>query len=183
MWFFRLRLADWSLRGLRKLPTCLFKTVVRICGWTMNGLGKVLALALVTQWGVLVAHGQIRYLTYQAMHSPIPPMPLIQPGQQPVAPTAPAAPARVSVPPIPASALAGPQFDKTEVEKRVIEFQKQRAREGSASAAYELGLRYLKGDGVEKDAALARQWLKQAADAGHAEARKKLAAIAVPPKQ
>ena len=38
---------------------------------------------------------------------------------------------------------------KEEALRKTVEFQKKRAEEGSESAQYELGVRYLKGDGVE----------------------------------
>jgi TPR repeat protein len=56
----------------------------------------------------------------------------------------------------------------------VLAFQQQRAQESSTSAQYELGMRYLKGDGVEKDTRQARHWLELAAKGGNTEARYKL---------
>jgi TPR repeat protein len=63
---------------------------------------------------------------------------------------------------------------KAEAVRKTVEFQKMRAEEGSESAQYELGLRYLKGDGVEKDEALGRKWLKESAKNGYAAATRKL---------
>jgi len=68
---------------------------------------------------------------------------------------------------------------KTEAQRakeleRVIAFQRQQAAAGKASSQYDLGLRYLKGDGVTQDAEAARKWLSAAADRGHEEARQKL---------
>jgi hypothetical protein len=60
---------------------------------------------------------------------------------------------------------------------RTVEFQKQHAAQGSESAQYELGLRYLKGDGVEKDEALARKWLTVASKNGYSPATRKLAEL------
>jgi TPR repeat protein len=40
-----------------------------------------------------------------------------------------------------------------------------------ASAAYDLGLRYLRGDGVERNGYRAIEWLRRAGNAGHTEAQ------------
>ena len=45
---------------------------------------------------------------------------------------------------------------------------------GSAWAQYALGMRYLNGNGVEKNEAIAKVWLKAAADNGDARAKKQL---------
>jgi TPR repeat protein len=88
----------------------------------------------------------------------------------------PAPPAPSVTPPSPAPAV-DPERAKAEKEaaaKRTVEFQKKRAEAGSASAQYDLALRYLKGDGVEKDLAAAKKWLAAAAKNGHTLAAKKL---------
>lgn len=64
-----------------------------------------------------------------------------------------------------------------EREQRIINFQKQNAISGNPSSQYDLGMRYVKGDGVEQDDKQALQWLKLAADSGHGRARKELAAL------
>jgi hypothetical protein len=71
---------------------------------------------------------------------------------------------------------------KAELVRRTVEFQKSRAAEGSESAQYELGLRYLKGDGVEKDEATGRKWLTQSAQNGYLPATRKLEELDNPPK-
>ena len=58
--------------------------------------------------------------------------------------------------------------------RRTIEFQKKRAAEGSPSAQYELGMRYLKGDGVEKDEAAGMKLLEESARQDYTLAKKKL---------
>jgi hypothetical protein len=63
---------------------------------------------------------------------------------------------------------------KDEAQRKTVEFQKKRAAEGSESAQYELGMRYLKGDGVEKDEATGRKWLTESAKNGYTAASKKL---------
>lgn len=63
---------------------------------------------------------------------------------------------------------------RDEAQRKAVEFQKKRAAEGSESAQYELGVRYLKGDGVEKDEATGRKWLAESAKNGYGPASKKL---------
>jgi TPR repeat protein len=63
---------------------------------------------------------------------------------------------------------------KQETLKKTIEFEKKNADKGSAWAQYSLGLRYLTGDGVEKDEDVARKWLEAAAKNDDTRAKKKL---------
>ena len=58
--------------------------------------------------------------------------------------------------------------------KRITEFQRKRAEGGSASAQYTLGMRYVQGDGVEKNLAEGCKWLRASAKQDHVWARKKL---------
>ena len=74
-------------------------------------------------------------------------------------------------------------MDKAELDRRVVAFQKKRALEGSPSAQYELGMRYLKGDGVVKDMVTARKWLADAVRGGSTEASKKLTELDADAKQ
>jgi hypothetical protein len=71
---------------------------------------------------------------------------------------------------------AEPKSEAQQAEElqRVIAFQKEQAAVGKASSQYDLGLRYLKGDGVAQDPEAARKWLAAAAGQGHEEARQKL---------
>ncbi len=64
--------------------------------------------------------------------------------------------------------------EKDELLRKTIEYQKKRAGEGSATSQYDLGMRYLKGDGLDKDLELARKWLTMSADGGNNQAREKL---------
>ena len=64
--------------------------------------------------------------------------------------------------------------EKEESLRKTIEYQKQRAEEGSATSQYDLGMRYLKGDGLEKDLKLARTWLSKSAEGGNNQAKEKL---------
>ena len=81
--------------------------------------------------------------------------------------------------PAPATNLVWTYREKTEAEKtemvrKTIEFQTKRADEGFATAQYDLGLRYLTGDGVRRNRDAALLWLRKAADQGHTQAAKKL---------
>ena len=58
--------------------------------------------------------------------------------------------------------------------QKVLEFQQKRAAEGSANAQFDLALRYLSGDGVEKNETTALSWLRKAAAGGNGQAAKKL---------
>lgn len=75
-----------------------------------------------------------------------------------------------------ASAASRPQSSQLPdaTKQKVLEFQQKRAAEGSATAQFDLGMRYLAGDGVEKDEATARSWLQKAAANGNSQATKKL---------
>ncbi len=104
------------------------------------------------------------------------------PNQTPARPTPPPAPARppAVVPPQPPAAAPAPvdpekeKAKKEEVLKKTIEFQKKRAAEGSPSAQYDLGMRYLTGDGLERNEELARKWLEESAKNDYLRAKAKL---------
>jgi TPR repeat protein len=93
---------------------------------------------------------------------------------KPASPPAAAQPATNSTavpgPPPPAD----PEKAKQETVKKTIEFQKKRAAEGSPSAQYELGMRYLTGDGVEKDEAAGTKLLEESAKQDYTLAKKRL---------
>lgn len=91
----------------------------------------------------------------------LPPGPTVTPAPTP-APTASAAEA------------AKATSVKEATTQRTIEFQKKRALAGSASAQYALGLRYVEGDGVQKDLAEACKWLRAAAKQDFTWAKRKL---------
>jgi TPR repeat protein len=63
---------------------------------------------------------------------------------------------------------------REQASRKAFAFQKMRAEEGSESAQYELGMRYLRGDGVDKDEATARKWLALSAKNGYSGAKKRL---------
>ena len=98
-------------------------------------------------------------------------------------PNAPSAPAASQVipsaptPTQPPQAVVVPEKtaeQKAELLRKTIEFQKTRAESGAPSAQYDLGMRYLTGDGVEKDSVLAKKWLNASATNGNSQAVKKL---------
>lgn len=70
--------------------------------------------------------------------------------------------------------LVRPQPPKEQTAQKIVEFQKRRAAQGSATAQYDLAIRYLKGDGVELDEQKGRELLESAAKNGHSQAKKKL---------
>jgi TPR repeat protein len=78
-------------------------------------------------------------------------------------------------------ASAGPVKAPPQVEDRVVTFQRQSALSGNRTAQYDLGMRYLRGDGVEQDNAQAEHWLKLAAAQGESRAARALAQL--PPHQ
>jgi len=91
--------------------------------------------------------------------------------QPPPAQAAPPATVSPTPPPLPGRPRrrrpAKNTAEKEAVLKRTIEFQKKRAEEGSMAAQYDLGKRYLMGDGLERDLAAARKWFEAAAKQGH----------------
>lgn len=98
--------------------------------------------------------------------------------------TAPAKPrAQPSIAPAPSSALAAaPTTSSTKPQassisdtalKRLVE----RAEAGETAAQYQLAERYLKGDGVPKDEAKAREWFTKSAQGGSMWAAKRLEAL------
>src|SRR6185295_2803513 len=105
----------------------------------------------------------------------------VNPPEQQTAPPAPAAAAVPPRPPAPVMVRVPPPVDpvkakaaKEEGVRKAIEFEKKGAAEGSESAQYELGMRYLRGDGVEKDEAVGRKWLEESSKNGYGPATKKL---------
>jgi TPR repeat protein len=63
---------------------------------------------------------------------------------------------------------------KSKSERDLLEWQKKRAEAGSDNAQYELGVRYLTGNGVDKDEKVGMEWLTKAAKSGNFQAKKKL---------
>jgi TPR repeat protein len=105
------------------------------------------------------------------------PPPTNPPPSRPVPPTTVTRQQPAAIPPAAPAAPVDPAKEKAKREetlKKTVEFQKKRAAEGSPTAQYDLGLRYLTGDGVEQNKELARQWLEASAAQGHAPAKRKL---------
>lgn len=75
------------------------------------------------------------------------------------------------------------QAQKQKSESDLIKFHRQRAQAGSDNAQYELGVRYLAGNGVEKDEKLGRQWLEKSAKAGNPKAVRKLQELGTAPAE
>ena len=64
--------------------------------------------------------------------------------------------------------------ERDETLRKTVAFQEKRAREGSAIAQYDLGIRHFTGDGVEKNPALGLTWLKLAAEQTNRAAIRKI---------
>jgi len=98
----------------------------------------------------------------------------------PLLPPQPARPAPVAVPPagVPAAvATNAPTKPLTERElaaKKGFDADLQKAKTNNATAQYNLGFRYLNGDGVTADDLEGRKWLQAAAKQGHAAASRTL---------
>jgi TPR repeat protein len=109
----------------------------------------------------------------------------IQQAVQPTPPT-PQAPTQQVVPvppqprPLPVAVPAKPvdpekaAAEKEAAAKRLLAYQKEQAEKGSAVSQFDLGMRYLKGDGVEQDEKLGREWIEKSAKQGNEDAAKKL---------
>jgi hypothetical protein len=61
-----------------------------------------------------------------------------------------------------------------EADRRLLAFQMQQATNGNPSFQYELGLRYLSGNGVQGNTNEALRWLREAARRGYKPAEEKL---------
>lgn len=91
---------------------------------------------------------------------------------------APASP-RFVMTPIPLDA-GKDRIRKDELQRRTIAFQEKQASEGAPTAQYDLGMRYLRGDGVPQNAALALKWLKLSAAQTNSLAIKRLKEMNAP---
>jgi TPR repeat protein len=67
--------------------------------------------------------------------------------------------------------------EKEALVRRTVEFQKKRAVDGSAVSQYDLGLRFLGGDGVEQNSEEGLRLLKQSAAQDYTPAKQKLAQL------
>jgi TPR repeat protein len=91
-------------------------------------------------------------------------------------PVAAPAPGTVATP-APVAAPAPVRRVDPERDQRILNFQRQNAASGNPSAQYDLGMRYLRGNGVEQDDAQAMEWLKLASQNGDGRAKKELAEL------
>ena len=136
----------------------------------------VLSLALTAMLFAPSLSGQgIRGVTRRTIGPP-PTAPLTPPLSPPPSPAAPPTVVVQPVPVDPAKAAAA----KEEQVRKTVEFQKKRAEQGSPLAQYDLGLRFLKGDGVTQSLDLAKHWLERAATNGNSMAARKLAELKQP---
>jgi TPR repeat protein len=67
--------------------------------------------------------------------------------------------------------------EKAKRDRKTFEFHYTQAEAGRDFAQYEMGLRYLKGDGVAQDLAEARRWFTLAAEQNYTLAIRKLAEL------
>jgi hypothetical protein len=74
----------------------------------------------------------------------------------------------------PPHVVAKKNAEKKSSQDAVIKFYQDKAAAGDATSQRRLGLRYIKGDGVEKDLAKGREWLVKAAAQGDTEAADEL---------
>ena len=127
-----------------------------------------------------VAHAQARNLTKRIVNPDNTLKTAPQPGLDQAPSAAPANPVAGAARPAQIVTNTVPEKtkeQKAETLRKTVEFQKKRADAGAPTAQYDLGIRYLTGDGVEKDGELARKWLKAAATNGNSQAVKKLAEL------
>lgn len=114
-------------------------------------------------------------LLYAQYKAPRQYMNRLSPAPPPAQPARPALPAATgalpAAPPADAQKVAA---ERAAANKRAVDFQRQRAEAGSASAQYELGRRYMIADGVETNLVEARKWLEAATKQGHEGATKRL---------
>ena len=163
--------------GLPGFPLPGFPLAVSPGLWELNhtmkrnrGVRLGLVLALLLTAPVLLAQYMAPRSYMKRLAPPAPP-----PQRAPQVPS-PTPPGQVFVPAAPVDPEKA-RAEKEAMTKRTVEFQKKRAEAGSATAQYDLGLRYLKGEGVEKNLVEARKWFEAAAKQGHPFAAKKLEEI------
>jgi len=147
--------------------------------WNVGAVMKLpLTVCLLAAAGMIATPDTLAQSARQLTRKIVPPPANQPPARQTPPPSAARPPANVPSPqPAAAPAPVDPAKEKAkqeEVLKKTIEFQKKRAAEGSPSAQYELGLRYLNGDGLEKNEAEGRKWIEQSAKNDHTQAKKKL---------
>ncbi|GEM_PF-2250114 len=84
-------------------------------------------------------------------------------------------------PAVAAPIVIPPRAPDPDREQRIVDFQLQKAISGNPTSQYDIGIRYLKGDGLDQDRAQALNWLKMADQGGNSRAKKQLELIAQEP--
>ena len=56
------------------------------------------------------------------------------------------------------------------MDRKVLAYQISQAKKGAAYAQFELGLRYISGNGVETNSTIGRDWISKAAAQGDSQA-------------
>ena len=147
-----------------KFTRCFSLVLLVGCVFTITASGQVSARRI-TKRAVDANAAENRALNHA----------LSTPAQQ-SAPTAtpPRAPAAVPAPVLTNTVPEKTPEQKAQLLQKTIEFQKKRAAAGAPTAQYDLGMRYLNGDGLEKNPELAQKWLQAAATNGNTQATKEL---------
>ena len=145
----------------------------------MKALSQLAILLLVNLAFVTSSHGQatsVKRITKQLPPGSVATQP----------PPIPATPAKPVSPPATTSARTGlvavpvapvktkTDAEKDEILKKTMESERRRAEGGSDSAQYDVGMRYFRGDGVEKNLEEAKKWLEMSAKQGNETAAKRL---------
>lgn len=147
-----------------KITRCLSYIFLVGCAFTFDASGQVSARRI-TKRAVDANAAENRALNH-ALSAPV---------QQPASTaTPPSAPAAIPAPVVTNAVPEKTPEQKAQLLQKTIEFQKKRAAAGAPTAQYDLGMRYLNGDGLEKNPELAQKWLKAAATNGNSQAVKKL---------
>lgn len=136
----------------------------------------LLNLAFVTS-----SHGQatsVKRITKQLPPGSVatqPPPPPVPPSTaKPVSPSATTS-ARTGLVAVPVAPVkTKTDAEKEEILKKTMESERRRAEGGSDSAQYDVGMRYFRGNGVEKNLEEAKKWLEMSAKQGNETAAKRL---------
>src|SRR4051812_7589207 len=105
-------------------------------------------------WAKSLYYGVHRVVRPPAAHQPAHPQPPTPPPNKPAPPPTPPAALQVQrpiisyIPPAPKVDPEKLEAEKKRIESNTVTWLKQRVDEGSSSAQYAMGIRYLNGDGV-----------------------------------
>lgn len=78
---------------------------------------------------------------------------------------------------MPIHEASGPAYNDSDP---LLGYQREQAEKGNPESQYAMGLRYLRGTGVEQSDVLARQWFEKASAGGNLNARAKLRELNAP---